>query len=327
MATASHFAAAAAWQIASSDAGDRARTLGWLVTAAGLPLAWAVLFASGMRIVPMGAVSFTTVVAILTTISIVYSRFRPDARVHLGAGVLAMMIVAAVSAGIISNAGLRLRRPLIDSVLLAADRAMGIDTPGIVLAFVGHSLTTGLLDVCYISAFPFVFATALYFAHRARADRVWEIGWSFSACISTASVIAALYPAIGSVPFAGLEGLSGHGLPAGSGTYYVAAFRALHDGFDPWLDLRKLEGVVTFPSFHIDMALIVAWAWRRRGMMTWAATLWCVAVCISTIPIGGHYVIDLAGGIMLWIGCVVVIRGGTQMPRSREKTSRPDTRS
>lgn len=282
--------------------------LGWSATAAGAVLAACVLTASRMQIVPMSAVQLFSIVATLGCIHVVYGRYRPNIRIELASGALAMMIASALAAGIMSNAGLRLRHPLIDATLAQADAAMGIDTPAVVLAFVGHPVVTQLLDLCYLSAFPLAFLVAAICAVRGQTDRVWETSWSFSVCILVCSAVAALYPAIGNVPHAGLEGLAGHGLPAGSGTYHLQAFRSLYGGSDPQLDLRQLEGVVTFPSFHVIMGLIVAWALRGNGLTTAVAVVWCAAVAISTVPIGGHYVTDLIAGSILWAVCVRIAR-------------------
>lgn len=287
---------------------EQARRLGWWAAGAGLPTAWLVLLASGMHLEPIGATCFGALVLMLMALHLIYRRWRPDDRIELAAGILAMLIVSAVCAGIISNASLRLGRPLADDLLRAADSAMGIDTPRLVTVFVGHPVGTAILDLCYASALPLVMIIALLLAVLRREDRVWELGWTFSACILVSSVISVLCPAVGNIAHAGLGGLSGAGLPAGAGTFHLAAFHELYGASSPWLDLRRLEGLVTFPSFHLDMALIVAWACRRTGISGWIAGAWSLAVIVSTIPIGGHYVIDLVGGTCLWLAVLSIGR-------------------
>jgi membrane-associated phospholipid phosphatase len=295
--------------------GRRARRLGWATALLGAPCAMAVLAASGMRIVPDSLLALLATLILLGAIHLVYSRFRAHLRIELASGVLAMMMATAMTAGIVSNAGLRLHRPLIDGLLSRADHAIGIDTPALVRAFVGQPILGEVLNLAYLSAFPLVFVAAFGLALCGRADRTWEIGWGFSACILVSSLVAAFYPAIGNIPYAHLEGLAGHGLPAGAGTFYVAAFHALYDGQGGWLDMRQLEGVVTFPSFHVVMGIIVAWAFRRTGILGWVAAIWCALVAISTIPIGGHYVVDLIGGTALWAACMRAARDGRAAPR------------
>ena len=293
--------------IAEAGAGG----LGWWALALGGIYAWGVVASTAMQIEFASSVQLLAPLVVLGAIFIVYGRFRPNKNIQLASGVLVMITGSAILAGIISNAGLRLRRPLIDAFLSRADHALGLDTPALVLTFVGHPILNEALSLAYLSAVPIMFVTAVWFAVRGQTERVWEIGWGFSVCILLCAIISIHYPAIGNFAYANLEGVPGRGLPAGSGTYHLVAFRSLHEGTEPILDLRQMGGLVTFPSFHVIMPLIVVWAFRGCAKAVWAASIWGIAVVVSTIPIGGHYVIDLAGGVLLWLGTAAIYANHT----------------
>lgn len=116
------------------------------------------------------------------------------------------------------------------------------------------------------------------------------------------------YPAIGNIAHSGLGWLAGAGLPSGSGIYHLEAVTAYREGTGVLLDIRKLEGVVTFPSFHMIMALAVAYGFRTTRWLAWPMAGWCALVAVSTVPIGGHYVVDLIGGTALWCACLALAR-------------------
>lgn len=62
------------------------------------------------------------------------------------------------------------------------------------------------------------------------------------------------------------------------------------------MDLND-TAIVSFPSFHVALALLSAVALgliRRLRVLAWILT---VLVCISTIAAGWHYGIDVLGGI------------------------------
>lgn len=218
-----------------------------------------------------------------------------------------MLANSGVIAGIISHIGLRLRRPMIDDLLSAADLAMRVSTPSVVLAFSEHPLTLQLLAFSYSSVLPLCFVSVLYLSVNGRASRTWEAVASFSCCIIVASLIGAFYPAIGNFAHANLKTATVLGFPPGSGVYHLPVFNMLYRGNDPVFDLAEMNGVVTFPSFHLVMALIFAWAMRQNGLISWAAILWSATIVVSTIPIGGHYIIDLYAGLILWAATVATI--------------------
>jgi membrane-associated phospholipid phosphatase len=283
----------------------QAYRIGWLALLLGLGGAIAVLRASGMYIDTIALVAwdgFPLLLAILLLLHIIYAKYRRVPVVALTTGSFFLMIGSALLAGIIANAGMRLRYPLIDAQLAMADHALGIDAAAITLSIAQQPWFAQLLGIAYGSIFPLALVTAVMLAIRGRVARLGELTLGFGGGIVTAAITSVFYPALGSSSHAGLASLSGAALPAGSGIYHLHAVAAYRDGRDPLLDLHKLEGVVTFPSFHMVMALAVAYAFRSSGAMGWAVSIWCALVAISTVPIGGHYVIDLVAGTALWGG-------------------------
>lgn len=198
------------------------------------------------------------------------------------------MISSALTAGVIANAGMRLRFPLIDAQLAATDRAMGLNTSALVLMVAERPFVADVLNWAYTSIFPLTFATAMLLSCKGAVNRLWELTLGFGASIVIAATISVFLPALGHFLYAGLDNLSGHGLPVGSGIYHMDAVATYREGSTRLLDLRKLDGVVTFPSFHMIAAIVVAYAFRGTGWIGRIVQGWCALVAFSTIPIGGH---------------------------------------
>ena len=59
----------------------------------------------------------------------------------------------------------------------------------------------------------------------------------------------------------------------------------------------ELTRIVAFPSFHTTLAILSARALRRIRSLRAFSTILCVAICLSTVATGWHYVIDVFGGI------------------------------
>lgn len=282
--------------------------LAWLAVLFGFVAALAVLHATGMVVEGSAMLPYALILVLLFAAHLVYTRFRPSPKLALSTGGLALMIASALLAGIVANAGMRLRFPLVDGQLAAMDLAMGIDTPALVRVVADHPFLAELMGLAYSSSSALPLVSAVWLGFRGEGKRTWELALGFGAGIVIAAATSVFFPALGNFSHAGLEGLAGTGLPAGSGVYHLHAVNAYRDGLDPLLDVRKLEGVVTFPSFHIIMATIVAYAFRDRGPLGWLVYLWCALVAVSTVPIGGHYVIDLLAGTLLWAACMALGR-------------------
>lgn len=247
--------------------------------------------------------SFVTIVArlaVLAGIQLVYTRLRPDPIISAVAGALLGLTWTGLVAGLIALTGLRLGAPLIDADLAHADAFLRVSTPAIVAWTAKYPWLGRGLDVVYVSSVPAVFVSAVLLAIRRSYPRMRELVLSFSACGAVCAAFAALCPAIGAFSYYGIAPDVAAGLPIRSGLFHLAIFNGYRSGALTAIDLRNLEGVVTFPSFHACMALMVAYALRSIRGVSAVAWLWSGAVLFSTIPIGGHYAVDVLAGTAVW---------------------------
>jgi membrane-associated phospholipid phosphatase len=76
-------------------------------------------------------------------------------------------------------------------------------------------------------------------------------------------------------------------------------FQDFHDG-SAVLGRNSLGSCVTFPSFYTIMGLIVAAMWRKTYSGLCPGLVWLALMLFSTLPFGGHYVVDLIGGSVVW---------------------------
>jgi membrane-associated phospholipid phosphatase len=114
------------------------------------------------------------------------------------------------------------------------------------------------------------------------------------------AIVSIFLPARGATAFLGLYTLQDEGLPAGAGTYAVSAFEHFYHGDALLVRLADINGIVCFPSFHTVMALLILQGLTRSPIRL-AAAGWAALTIVSTVPIGGHYVTDLAGGVLVWM--------------------------
>lgn len=280
--------------------------VGWLSVGAAVPVSAVLLLASGMRLVIESFLPLTVLIMLLGAAHVVYDKLRPSRYLALSSGVLAMLTASGVLAAIISHTGLRLGQPFVDAALSAADVSLGIDTPRLALTLALHPTWGQPLNIIYMSTLPTVFLAAIFLGLRDQDERAWELVSCFSTSIIAASIISVFFPALGSMVYHHIDGIAD--LPTGAGNYHLGTVHYFRDGQNPAFDMAKLSGVVTMPSFHMVMALLVPYSLRRTGVLWWTAVAWSVLVMLSTVAIGGHYVIDLIVGAALWAFIAWLVR-------------------
>jgi PAP2 superfamily len=231
---------------------------------------------------------------------IVYRWWRPEPMISNICGALIFILLAAFTAGAVSLAGLRLGAPLIDGKLAAFDHAFLLDTRAIVAAVAHKPLFAKLLGFAYNASFPLLIVTAVFLGVTRRAKSIWQLAFVFSLTAIGCATLSSFFPAIGAFKHFGYSKEFLEGLPSGVGTYHLSTFEYYRHAAAPIISMQTSNGVVTFPSFHCCLALMTAFAYAGHRWLFPVALLWNAVVIVSTIPIGGHYIVDLIAGASLW---------------------------
>lgn len=239
--------------------------------------------------------------AFLISVYIFYGTWRPAPVLSNICGAVAVLFLSIGMAGIISLVGLRYHFPLIDDALAESDRLLAIDLPSIIAWFADRPALSNLLGIAYDSSFAQLLGLVGLLAVLRRYDKLWELVFVCSLTIVASTTISIVWPAIGAFAYFDYSTDVIRKLPLNAGTYHLAKFEYFRNAFSPVISFASLQGVVTFPSFHCCLALMTIFAAVETGWLFWIVTAWNSLVLISTLPIGGHYVVDLAGGGLLWL--------------------------
>ncbi len=198
-------------------------------------------------------------------------------------------------------AGLGAGVPLMDTRLAAIDAAYGFDWLTTVAWFNQHPTLIWLLGHAYHGTIvPLIYVLVLLNV-IGRQDRLIAFMTLFVGSCLISSMLSGLIPAIGAyVHFRPDDAIRG-AISADAGVWHLAQFEALRAGTFTQFRLAATEGLVTFPSFHTAAALTILLALRGLGAVTALAWATCVAIIVSTIPIGGHHLIDVIAGAVLTV--------------------------
>ena len=66
------------------------------------------------------------------------------------------------------------------------------------------------------------------------------------------------------------------------------------------LGWEHINGIITFPSFHVAAAVLLGWGFLcTLSVVRWPALALNALMLISTVVIGGHYLIDVYAGLIV----------------------------
>jgi hypothetical protein len=272
----------------------------WLICGASAVFAVYFLIVGRVAIEVHSVGAALLLLAFLISAYIAYGSWRPEPVIRDVCGALAVITLSGATAGIISLAGLRMGAPLIDGNLAALDSQLFLDTRSIVVAVANATALGGLLGLAYLSSFPVLFASVLLLGWTRHVRPLWQLAFVFAFTAVGCATLSVFFPAAGAFSHFVYPAEVLDGLPAGAGVYHLPKFDYYRHAVAPTISMSTLQGVVTFPSFHCCLALMTAFAYVEHRWLFLVSLLWNALVLVSTIPIGGHYMVDLPVGAALW---------------------------
>ncbi len=263
-------------------------------------------FAPGTFVLILRTVAIASV-AYLATIAVA-NRLRSDQSV-LGRSIsviadgtklllqaAAFIIASGITGVTFSYLSASLGLPLRDAELAAIDKAIGFDWPAF-LAFANQShILSWALSAAYHSAAPQLVLLILFLGFTRQREPLAKFLAVLAMSDLMTGVVVTLVPAEGAYAYYQPARDLFSQYTANAGVWHREVFTSLRNDAAPILDFTRVQGLVTFPSFHTTLAIITAWAVRDVRYIAIPAMLLNAAVILSTLPEGGHHLIDLFGG-------------------------------
>jgi hypothetical protein len=240
--------------------------------------------------------------SVLGMVCLIYGSMRKVPRIAQLAGTALMLVLYTNAAAILSYLLVDLLHgPLLDHQLADADRVLGFDW----LAAYHWWKSSHWWSVSrwiYYSLGPELVLLLLILGAAGQSARAYELYLAFAISSLAVILLGGLLPAAGAF-------VEYHVAEAGT-SRYVQQYLGLRDGTIRAIDLRAMQGIVQFPSFHAALAVLCGYVLRGfRGFLP--ATIVNGLIVVVTPVIGGHHLIDVIGGLLLavvTIGCLSMIR-------------------
>ncbi|MDD9910642.1 MAG: phosphatase PAP2 family protein [Ahrensia sp.] len=189
--------------------------------------------------------------------------------------------------------------PIIDPLLAHFSFAIGFDWVATVSWMNASPLVAQSLTWAYWSTLVQTPLLIFVLAALGRADRLLEYISLYALTGFVTVLIAIFYPALGAYPFYQPDFSVFSNFGAGTGVYHMLEVEALRGPGAAPVNLVEPKGIVTFPSFHTVLAIIATWSMRDIKYVFKPLLVLNVWVIVSTIPVGGHFLVDLPAGAVL----------------------------
>lgn len=256
------------------------------------------LWTTDVAIAPRSMVPMLGVIVALGAATI-YCHARAMPRPAIVADTMLLFVIANIGLLPITYLVMRFNLPLADGWLMATDRAVGFDWVGFVKAVDGSPALSSIVTVAYSSFGPQLFLLPAFFALLRDPSRGGAMVLAYCLIVLAASLTSIWFPAKGAFVGYALDGSQLHNLSAHYGYAFLQEFDALRSEAPFVMALDRIEGLLTFPSVHAAVAVLCTWAALGSRILWLPVLILNMAMLVSAISNGGHYLIDLpAGGLL-----------------------------
>jgi hypothetical protein len=198
-----------------------------------------------------------------------------------------------------------LSNPTIDLKLITLDASLGYHWPTFVGALADYPDFAKSLGFVYQSFLPQAALTILLLGALGRATQLHRFMLVGILAMIAAVSIWWLWPSVGPSAFLSIspEVLAATDLVFSP--EYGAYLRSLVEVGPPMVSPEYMTGVVAFPSYHMIMACMVVW-YTRGTFGFWLAAPLNLLMIPATLSHGGHHLIDLLAGVVVFALCAWV---------------------
>lgn len=285
----------------------------WFVIATIIAIDAVGLRLAGMRIGAAGLFRLGSALLVLLVIALTYSRLRPRERLVDLAQSGAQLLLLFAATAVLSYVAAASTVPMRDELFAWADQRLGFDWMAWFQWVQSHPALQRILHLAYISATPQLVAAVLFLALTGQSARNRELIWMLAISLLVIIPLSGVLPGAGAfVLYRVVELVDAP---------FVAQFDMLRSGVMSVIDLGRVEGIITFPSFHTTLAILFPYVLRGSRRVFPGAALLNGLMLLSIPSEGGHYLVDVIAGALvaafaIWAAVRIEARIGGSLPRA-----------
>ncbi len=206
-----------------------------------------------------------------------------------------IVVVLGLSLACLSYLGAMVDLPLRDPEMTWIDRHFGFDWLAMMQALDRRPLVLAVLDGAYATFTSQLIGTVLVLILAGRTRELDRFFITFVCASVMAEIASVLVPTLGPMSAAATQADFAH-LPTLGRTTAEIVLR-LRDGDLRVIDLAAIDGIISFPSLHAAVSVIVPFSLRWNRPLFWPIAMLDAVMLVSAVPSGNHYLVDVIGGV------------------------------
>lgn len=234
---------------------------------------------------------------------------RPQPQIAILSAIIAFLIFKVLVFAPLSYIAASLNLPFVDGKLAAADAMLGFDWLALHQFTASHAWLATASKFAYTNTVLFMILAWVVLTWTRQYLRLAQMALAEIIALSAVVVVSALVPGVGAYEHYNISSDALGFIGPGYGTSYLADLHAVRDGTLRVIVFGQMRGICTFPSFHTVMALLGAWAlWPMRWYLRWPSAIFSAFVLFTTLPIGGHYFVDVLAGAAVFTASIAIAK-------------------
>ena len=193
----------------------------------------------------------------------------------------------------------------IDPIIERLDAYLGYSWPRAALALAQHPWLSSALFYIYLSSLWQLALLVFWLAATRREAMLHRYILTGALTFILAIAIWWMAPSLGPATLHDLDPEVANRLGLVVSKAYAAELLRLAAEGSEAIGGQNFIGVVAFPSYHIVMSLLILW-FARGTLLFVPATLVGIAMVPATLVHGGHHLLDLVGGGLVFLVAVVL---------------------
>jgi membrane-associated phospholipid phosphatase len=193
------------------------------------------------------------------------------------------------------------------------DRHLGLDWLLVMRGFDRRPLLLTILNAAYATFTAQLIGTALVLTAAGRKRELDRFFVTFLSASVLAELASVLVPTLGPMVTLARDASFQHVRTIGRATGDIML--ALRSGSLRVVDLDAIDGIISFPSLHAAVAVIVPYTLRWNRPLFWPVLILDGVMLVSALPSGNHYLSDLIGGVVVATLAILAANGVQTLTR------------
>jgi hypothetical protein len=204
--------------------------------------------------------------------------------------------------------------PLVDDRLAALDAAIGFDWVRWLARTNAVPHLPTVLALAYGTTHIVLAGVLAWLSFTRPEERVLELLALVAVTSLFTGILLYLLPAAGAFVLFDPPAALFDKFPAGAGVWHYHTLLELRSGKPFEFAHRHAVGLVTFPSFHTMLAIVTTYAARGLRVVFPCLLVLNTVMIVSTVPYGGHYLVDVLAGGAIALLVIVGVRAFAGAP-------------